>query len=663
MAARPMDMARVRAERMRSSALGVFRGRACTFGTRLIHPLLLGIDGEGFSMVRGIARAFTAAAQPTSARRTSIAWTARPVDNTQSPVSPVEIQQWREQPSVSYWTADNDDVFVPRNHDPNRIDEYSWYSPVESVTDASAAGADVLTQGLGRRFDLDEEGSREFWEHDYMPHIEIHIVEPEVQRLSYRGSDSRNSTTEDANAEPGRHATPASLHELEGIAVPQNNPRRHGRIVHTEYDFTTQEQPTPTIPAIDALAPRPRQRSRPLVRDSQRRQGRVWDYETGYIFLTALEHATNIPRAEPETISPHLSNQQLEACGPQRHTVQTLGTGTGYAETDTSRYRDLTGAQHGNKRLPPPPQPERVITVQATVQDARTERRDEVYHPTPLIRSTHFRPVAGLVGHPNRIGTGNEGIGNALVNVGEYFLNGAEIVAETAGRLTGGRWQQQPQEQPQDSANTSATALSSNPPSPPRNGNGAEHSRNPNLSPQRHHRPSNRSSRTHNLSKRKLKSLAGLILTVMEFPTVLTRDGPGSRLPLHLLRPNRFRIPDSNQVPPVPEITLISPTTCSSSSSPSPLGGFGANEQERRNSDDSISSGWMSNVSLPPAAPSPPSSRPSSSLESEMSSASSVATSMDEQHAAGEEEEWKPLSVGTADWVPFGGDWVREFGV
>lgn len=657
-----MDKAKAAAEKMRRSALGVVRGRASGTGTSLIHPLLLGSDGEGFSMVRGIARAFTAAAQPIPARRTSIASAIPQVGSTQGPVSPVEIQQWREQPSVPYWTADNDDVFLPRNHNVRRDDEYLSFSSLESIADASvAAGPDISLRAQGHRLDLDEEGAKEFWEYD-----DIHVIKPEGECPLSRGNGFRTSVSENVIVEPERRAAPAYLHELEGIAVPPNNPRRHGRVFNTEYNFTAQEQPTPAIPALDALAPRPRQRSRPLVRDSQRRRGRVWDCETDHIFLTALEHATNVPRAETETISPHLSNQQLEARGPQTPAVQTPGTGTGYAETDNSRYRDLKGPQHGNRRLPPPPQPERVITVQATVQDPRTGRRDEAYRPQPLIRSTHFHPVAGFAGQPIPIETGDGRFGNALMRVGGYVLDGAEIVAETAGRLTGGRWQQQ--QQPQESANTittSATALSSNPPPPSRIRHGAEPSRNRNLSPQRHQqraRTPSSPSRTHNLSKRKLKSLAGLILTDMEFPTVLTRDGPGSRLPMHLLRPNHPPILASDHLAAIPEIALISPTTCCSSSSPPPPGPFGANERERRGSEDSISSGWMSDVSLPSPAPSPPLSRPSSSPGSEMLSEGRGATSVDGQEAAAEEE-WKPLSVGTAEWMPFSEDWVREFGV
>ncbi|KAL8919536.1 MAG: hypothetical protein Q9208_006728 [Pyrenodesmia sp. 3 TL-2023] len=655
MAAGRMNKAKATAEKMKRSALGVVRGRASKIGTRLIHPLLRGSDGEGFSMVRGIARAFTAAAQPISARRTS---------NILDPVSPVEIQQWREQPSVAYWTADNDDVFLPRNHNVRRDDEYLSFSSLESIADSRVdTGADIPPQARVHRLDLDEEGSREFWEYD-----DIDVIEPEDECLLSRGNDFRTSIPKGVNAEPERHAAPASLHELEGTAVPQTDPRRNGRVFDTEYDFTRPTSAIPAIPAFDALTPRPRQRSRPLVRDSQRRRGRVWDPETDHIFLTALEHATNVPSAQTETISPHLSNQQLEARGPQRPTGQTSGTGTGYAETDTTRYRNLAGAQQGNRRLPPPPPPPPagpVITVQATVQDARTETRDEVDHPTPLIRSTHFRPVAGSAGHPNRSrvpDTTERGISSTFNRVSGYFASGVDIVTSRAMGLTPGRRQ--------SSSDTdefsSPTDLYSSP-SQGTNGQSVEHSRNRSRSPQRHQQrariPSS-PSRHSNLSKRKLKSLAGLMLTDQEFPTILTRDGPGSRLPMHLLCPTCPPITNSSdEVPPIPEITLISPTTCSSSSfSSSPSGPFGTNGRKRRRSDDSISSGWMSDITLPPAAPSPPTSRPSSSsLESEMLSESSVATSVDEQEAA--EEEWKPLSVGTAERVPFAGEWVREFGV
>ncbi|KAI4177620.1 MAG: hypothetical protein LQ346_007628 [Caloplaca aetnensis] len=690
MAAGPMDKVKATAEKIRRSAVGVARGRSSTIGARLIHPLLLGSDdGKGFSTVRGIARALTAAVQPVStAQRTSIVHTAPPASATPGPVSPVEIQQWREQPSGPYWTADNDNVFLPRNTNPQRRDEYLSLSSQASSAhaDAGTADTDIPTPpARSRRLDLDEEGSSWFWEErDDTPPLEMHAVAPDVERLLDQGNDSEAASFSTTKPERKANSPPHSLHELEAnTPIPSENTRGHARFFDTDIDFTIiQAQPATTIPALETLTPRPRQRSRPLVRDALRRQGRVWDHEADHIFLTALEHATNIHAAETESISPHLSNQELEALGAPRLANQISKTGNRYADTDTTRYRALTGPQQqGSRKLPPPPPPKPVVTVQATVQDTRTGRGGDSYRPAPLIRSTDFRPFAGYSSHPRRKPvpgrTDRGGISGTLNRVGGYFTGGVDAVTSRAMELTPGRRRRREGSLRNEYHVTTSSAPLSDPCLlPPRGGgHGAEHRH----TQRQHSRPSsNRSSSNNNNShtptrtRSTLKALAGLILTDQEFPSVLTRDGPGSRLPMHILRPNpphpyRPRVVTSEQEAAAAayesEVDKDGDRSWNSESS-----------TRRRASEESLlSSGWRSDLSfpspLPSPASSPPPSRPSSPTPSRPSSpepslvspTSTPATSLDEQEDTGAEQEWKPLTVKTAEWVPFPGEWILEF--
>ncbi|KAL8901517.1 MAG: hypothetical protein Q9207_005160 [Kuettlingeria erythrocarpa] len=745
MAAGLMDKVKATAEKIRRSAIGAARGRSSTIGAGLIHPLLLGSD-DGFSKVRGIARALTAAVQPVfAARRTSTFSTAPPASATPGPVSPVEIQQWREQPSRPYWTTDNDNLFVPRNFNPTTDEHLSLSSQASSAhADARTADADVpAAPARSRRLDLDEEGSSWFWEErDNTPPLEMHTATLNVECQLEPGNDSGVASFSVAEPERKVISPPRSIHELEAnVPTPSESTQRQAHFFDTDLDFTTtttQPQPIPTIPALETLTPRPRQRSRPLVRDALRRQGRIWDREADHIFLTTLKHATNIHATEIESISPHLSNQELEARGaPQPRRARSPEPGVGYAETDTTRYRALTGPQHEGRKLPPPPPPKPVVTVQATVQDTRTGRGESTQRPAPLIRSTDFRPFAGYSSHPRRKPVPSRadrgGVSGTLNRMGGYFTGGVDAVTSRAMELTPGRRRHRHRgESPRDeyyvTTNTASFSDTSRSPPPRGGGDGAEHRH---TQQQQHYsRPSIRSSTSNNNSnytptrtRSTLKALAGLILTDQEFPTVLTRDGPGSRLPMHILRPtaphpNHPRVVTSEQVAAaaaaVPEINIVSPTTCCSSPPPSsppsstppplPLHTSIPHTQEERNRDEDqdrnseisstsrrgseeslLSSGWRSDLSFPSAAPSPAPSRPSSpspepSPETDPSPISifisappTPATSLDEHdytdthlntNPYAEENtecDWKPLTLKTAEWMPFPGDWILDF--
>ncbi|KAL8692358.1 MAG: hypothetical protein Q9218_002609 [Villophora microphyllina] len=135
------------------------------------------------------------------------------------------------------------------------------------------------------------------------------------------------------------------------------------------------------------------------------------------------------------------------------------------------------------------------------------------------------------------------------------------------------------------------------------------------------------------------KGGASLVLTDQEFPPTLSREGPGSRFPAHLLHPPEHSDPLTREVP---DSSIISPTTpgTSPSSTHSPDLPPGLAAEGRRSSTSSLSSGWRSEEELPAPLPTPPppnhplpllsgtlSSPPSSSLPPPLISASTSSSS------------------------------------
>ncbi|KAL9018427.1 MAG: hypothetical protein Q9185_004270 [Variospora sp. 1 TL-2023] len=157
--------------------------------------------------------------------------------------------------------------------------------------------------------------------------------------------------------------------------------------------------PPPSLPPLEALNPLPRHRSRPLVRDIQRRSARVWDEEENRIFFAALDHA--IGTSMETGISPHLSGQELERRGVPTAAAAAAepkkSPSAGYEDTDIGEYRDLDGQQQQRGRqLPRAPMPEAVVTIPARVYDADAAR-NHCAGAAP-IRGEMFRPLVAATG-------------------------------------------------------------------------------------------------------------------------------------------------------------------------------------------------------------------------------------------------------------------------
>ncbi|KAI4139603.1 MAG: hypothetical protein L6R39_006204 [Caloplaca ligustica] len=585
--------------------LGALQGRYSNFGTRL-----LGSDGEGVSAVRGLSLSFTAAAQPFSARRTSISSTSV---QAPAPGSPTEIQQFRYPPPTGYREVMDAERFVAQNRDPNRDDEYFSYSSSSGYSaDASIADVEARRRSRSRQLrqaydDLievlshgeslwyssssgsstddddasiaDTEASRQLREaystgnDDWTEVIvangsggdlygselgqvsltgeEIPVPqvgadpEAELESVLHHGRDfafgdviARREWDDDvpAKSEGSRRSLSFRL-------------RRDGRNVHNLNGISSQHEDIPTLPPITDLTPQPRRRSRPIIRDDERRYGRVYDDNHDYVVLTALRNAT-ANATTTEGIRPDLSGQDLEEAG--RPLLPAAPDGA-YADTDTTRYRALNGER---RRLPPPPPPEPLTTVRATIHDIHDPQNyrnagttDETYHPPPkLIRSTDFRPVAGVLNTPTPYAhapTANHGISGALAKVGGYFTGGAEVVASgfmsSMAQVRHPHHQRHPHHYATQGSQASPPARPARPqnapkskshlppPAPPTRPQQQQQPRNkvlpplPTLlSPNSQHPPPARPQKTLSPAipshGEKLKALAGLILTDQEFP-------------------------------------------------------------------------------------------------------------------------------------------------
>ncbi|KAI4261904.1 MAG: hypothetical protein L6R35_007395, partial [Caloplaca aegaea] len=168
---------------------------------------------------------------------------------------------------------------------------------------------------------------------------------------------------------------------ITGIPRPVGQNGANGR--STDNGNGRAPSPPPVLPPLEALNPLPRHRSRPLVRDVQRRSARAWDEEENRIFFAPLDNAIG---TQMETgISPHLSGQELERRGVPAAAAATAerkkSPSAGYGDTDMREYRNLDGQQQqqrGKKQLPRAPMPEAVVTVQARVYDADAGRNENI---------------------------------------------------------------------------------------------------------------------------------------------------------------------------------------------------------------------------------------------------------------------------------------------
>ncbi|KAI4131379.1 MAG: hypothetical protein LQ338_001264 [Usnochroma carphineum] len=636
--------AKATGKEMASQLFGAFRGRASTIGARLHIPVLSN-DGEGFSVVRGLSRSFTATAQPFSARRTSVSSTGVQAENIQqqhdTPLSPVDVQQFRFPPSVPHrvWEAER---FVARNRNPDREDEYLSYTSSSSSADASLADAyDIEARGGSEQLREAYSVGNDDWiraiangteqsegsqfeelgtlsEEIPTPHFEID-VEADLESDVLRRTEPRDFWSEGNLA--------ARLHQTPTAAPPNPTPRPQGyrdleRRQGIVFDETTahsvheQDAPPPTLPPLHNLTPQPRRRSRPIIRDAQRRQGRFYHNEKDYVFLTGLDNAIHISTTTNETIHPHLTGQELETCRrqPPPQPAPADVSSAAYTQTDTTRYRDLTGERE-QRRFPPPPPAEPITSIHATIHDVEIREgevryTDATYRPCPtppLIRSTDFRPVAGLRNNPHHPGTTttdtiSENISNALGRVGGYLVGGAEVVAARVTEMTaqGGRRRRHP---PYPNTNTNTNTAFSPHHHQPRHQQPRDIRTNTNEKPlpplpssssSSHHQTRSIHSQNTNTSK----AIAGLILTTQEFPPVLTREGPGSRMVLPVPPYPRHQQPESVEVP---AIVVTSPS----------------------------------------------------------SSCQGSCMDDDGDEDEGEKEAWKRLTLHTAEWEGFGGEWAR----
>lgn len=631
-------------------ALGACRARASTISNRL-HLPDLGNDGAGFAMVRGLPRSLTAAAQPCSTRRISISSTsvhagsstAALAGRTPDSGSPTEMQQVRYRPETPYWTDEWCERWVARNHNPGRDDEYASFSTSSggSEADASLAGADVIgheavvaeaSRHMKEVYSVttvaNGRGDLRSREDDRMPSQETSIpqfetdAEADLESQISRGIESRDFWKE-AGLATRLHEPPAS--STSTPASRRHRERRQGIIFDAPTAHTICSQTAPILPSLPELAPQPRRRSRPLVRDPQRRQGRIWDSQTDHVVLTALANATNT--SLNEGISPHLSGQELEARRPPWPEVR---VDVAYTETDTSRYRNLTGVTREGRKLAPPPPPEPIVTIPARILDAETGRevrdvgrRDgDASRPEPLIQATQFHPVIGQGSRPHQRpeqDTASVNLSDALTRVEGYIASGAEVVAS---RVTHPKPLPPLPSQP---PGLSSHPASRSPPQQPTATIPREQPKTPSKEIQNGHM---------------LRATAHLILTDQEFPGILTRDGPGSRLPTHLLRslpPPRAVVVERQ----IPRIARTSPTPSLSS-----FGGGDDDDASVGSEEDSISSSnsWNSETGVP--------------------SSPTDATSADgsvEGEGEEEEEGWTPLTVRTSEWLPFRGDWIEGF--
>ncbi|KAL8698261.1 MAG: hypothetical protein Q9201_006669 [Fulgogasparrea decipioides] len=340
-------------------------------------------------------------------------------------------------------------------------------------------------------------------------------------------------------------------------------------------------------------APRPRQARSRLGDEAGRRRGRVFDNVTDY--------TTDPPTTVPFVPASHPSNYH----SPQgRPTPATLQHSVYSSINNTNKNSNIPSLTPPRRTLPHPPSPSPVPKIPALILDHRNgqqlpspPRND--HNPHPKIGSSHFQPVIGSTHphpHPSPLTS--------------------HPPAPPAPRPP------HPSQQPLQSPHSC----------PP------EHSAQAALAG----RKFDNWNRLHNLA-------AALILTDQEFPRALSRDGPGSRFPPHLIptTPSPPAPQTASRHPglEIPDIRIISPTTIGSSSSrnsgnrpraPSRLvGGFnpglplaegemsvrsvardGLNGrgcgESSSSSSSSLSSGWCSDEEFCIASSSPSSSPPSS---------------------------------------------------
>ncbi|KAL9009050.1 MAG: hypothetical protein Q9173_005886 [Seirophora scorigena] len=624
--------------------LGVIRSRASTLGSRLHLPSCFSDDDSTVndSVVRSLSRAYsTARAQPLSARRTRVA-----IDDD----SVQEMQVYRHPPPSSTTTehmGEEEERWVARNRDPYRDEEYLSYSSTswgESRSRPDADGARgreardasdvVVAEVTARRRDAAVGGERR-------RAAAAAIRQHDAQELEgWLGAGQRDFGFT-AVVAAGRRNAIAVAREPAAAAGQDGGTGRSDDDNH-DGDDGRGDAATSVIPPLPPLKPLPRRRCRPSVRDTQRRSARIWDEEDDNpILFTGLENATAIATAT-ETISPHLSGPELERRGPPPAPAP-LPTAA-YEHTDTSLYRGLYEEQRRRKRLPrpSPPPPEPAITIQARICDGRVGRRrnDEEYRAQALILREMFRPVVGLSSSSTI--TTVKADDNILARVGGYLMSGAETVAEA---LLG---------RPSPSPSSSS--------SPPHH----HHQRKTRQAPPTQTPPPSSPSTTTPSERRRReeirrKTAAALILTDQEFPLRLTRDGPGSRLPSHLLLRPITTVTRRQPVPSVVRTSPSPPTSALNNHEEGEAEAAAAAAAGKELHPEKGELGETAEGSSSSAGGGGSRRRSSSSSSSNNRRGASRSSTPTTTKTSVDEEEWVRLTVRTAEWVPFPGAWAERW--
>ncbi|KAL8994470.1 MAG: hypothetical protein Q9188_007056, partial [Gyalolechia gomerana] len=361
------------------------RARASSSPLRLHLPCVgLGIAscGGGSDGV-SISRSFTAPGQAPSARReASDHGNAGSAEQHQPSLSsPIEMQQYRAVPEGhSYrYPGRSEERLVPANGNPEREDEYLPYSfpshgserqegAVEARRSADVRPADAGLADVGLA-DADE-GMRS-----------------QVIRQAYStGNDAWMRTIENA----AQARLPSS--RIRGTVIPvwevdveaQLEGEMQQLIGARDYRFgeLVVERAPPAISRPLAPQPTTFQPPAPQPRphrphhDPSKRKACIFNPQVDYTILHPH------PNPAPETISPHLSTQDLASLQTTSPIASVADADTTYHQTDTSRYKTLITptSQQGRKlHLPHPPPPasstRQLDIIQARILDAETGRQ------------------------------------------------------------------------------------------------------------------------------------------------------------------------------------------------------------------------------------------------------------------------------------------------
>ena len=482
----------------------------------------------------GLSRSFTASAQPLSARRGDITESASS--------SPRSMQQVRYSTDGDNGPAAVHEQFVVQNRDPLRDEEYPSLSsrPTSEADRSLSTDSDPLYLSLKEIWAMNHERDA----------IETSVCgkeddeEEEEEFPMNRANKAQHSTTTTCRTSPHPQPPPQTIITIPETAIPihhfdaelhlgwslnQSIPPRNFALANL-LPNTREETPPVSTPR------RRKRRSRRIISgEAERRKGRVFDSRTDY---------TQPPSSSP---SPSPTNEDLS---PKRHIPDLAERRKGRVFDSSIDYTQPPSLPHTNNipedTTPHPPNPphEQQQAPPSLVPAKRALPR------APLAAPPERNPVRVTTTRPSQKRRPKKRKHNPTIRISMFHpIIGAHEHGPSPLQTL-----------PANAISTSAAATTTSFP---------YHAPEPQTHPypsRRHHQqhqqvlPNHSNTVDRERPYREIDPAKAFILTDAEFPRELSRDGPGSRFPAHLVADYGRRVGRKMEEGGVPEVVLTSPT-------------------------------------------------------------------------------------------------------